>query len=73
MDSADEVYKAALTAMGKADLIAGVHASAFRAILASQPKPTDARRGNPVLAVDSAPTIPDFAAAFPNARVIHQG
>ena len=51
MDSAAEVYKAALTAM-KVD-IENVHPSAFKAVLLAQPKPGEATR-RPTIAQDSS-------------------
>ncbi len=60
MDSADEVYKFALTKLGvKLD---GVHASAFPAILAAQQRRSAARPGVvPVIAGDSAEEPPKEA------------
>ena len=63
MDSADAVYKAALEIM-KVD-VKGVHPSAYRHILAAQPKPSDAKV---TIASDSAIAAPsDMAECFPNA------
>lgn len=59
MDSANDVYKAALEIMGVE--VKGVHPSAYRAILQAHGKPSESRR----TASDSAP-LPDMAEAFPN-------
>jgi 8-oxo-dGTP pyrophosphatase MutT (NUDIX family) len=62
-DSADAVYKAALELL-KVD-VKGVHPSAYRHILAAQPKPGETK---PNLASDSAITPPsDMSECFPNA------
>lgn len=64
MDSAEDVYKAALKAL-KVD-VAGVHPSAYRAVLVAQPKPGEERKT--VLATDSIGVPPsDMSEAFPNA------
>lgn len=61
LDSAEEVYKAALTALGvKTD---GVHPSAYRSILEAQPKPGEQRRV--ALAHDSGGGASDFLTRFP--------
>jgi uncharacterized protein len=64
MDSADAVYKAALELL-KVD-VKGVHPSAYRHILAAQPKPGDNKTN---LASDSAITPPsDMSEVFPDAN-----
>lgn len=61
-DSAEGVYKVALETMGLD--IAGIHPSAYRAVLAAQPKPGDA----PVRRIAADQGLPsDFAAQFPDA------
>ena len=60
LDSADEVYKAALTVLGVD--VAGVHPSAYRHILAAQPK---AGTHQPILAHDSAALV-GVSELFPN-------
>lgn len=60
MDSAEEVYKAALTVLGVD--VTGVHASAYRHILAAQPK---AGTHQPILAHDSAALV-GVSELFPN-------
>jgi hypothetical protein len=60
-DSAEAVYRAALTTMG-VDLT-GVHPSAFRAILNAHPKPGTAPKQ---IAQDSAKLPDGFAARFPD-------
>lgn len=62
MDSADEIYKHALTTLGvKVD---GIHPSAFPAILDMQPKPGDKKRDAPVIAMDAS-QAQDFAKRYP--------
>jgi 8-oxo-dGTP pyrophosphatase MutT (NUDIX family) len=68
-DSADEVYKAALKSM-KVD-ITGVHPSAYRAILRSQPKPGSQREHAPAVAMDAA-GAKGFSERFPQAMRITQ-
>lgn len=63
MDTADDVYRTALDAVGVPTK--DVHPSAFRAMLALVPKPGDARPSTRV-AMDSA-GVADFAARFPGA------
>ncbi len=61
MDSAEGVYKAALEVMGVD--VAGIHPSAYKAVLTAHPKPGDAPRRT--VAQDSA--LPaDMSEAFPN-------
>lgn len=60
MDSAEEVYKAALTVLGVD--VTGVHASAYRHILAAQPK---AGTKQPILAHDGAALV-GVSEMFPN-------
>lgn len=67
-DSADDVYKAALTSRGVK--IDGVHASAFKAILHAQPKPGQQRQVSEPLALDAAASK-DFAERFPGAAKIN--
>lgn len=62
MDSADEVYKAALEIL-KVD-VKDVHPSAYRAVLMAQPKPGDTPK--PRIAQDSSPTSAVLE-AFPGA------
>jgi 8-oxo-dGTP pyrophosphatase MutT (NUDIX family) len=62
MDSAEAVYKAALEVM-KID-VAGVHPSAYKAVLVAQPKPGDMPK--PRVAADAAMPS-DFLEAFPGA------
>lgn len=63
MDSAENVYKAALEVL-KVD-VKDVHPSAYKAVLMAQPKPGDAPK--PRLAADSQ--LPgDFSEAFPDAH-----
>jgi hypothetical protein len=62
MDSAEAVYKAALEVL-KID-VAGVHPSAYKAVLVAQPKPGDTPK--PRVAADSAMPS-DFLEAFPGA------
>jgi hypothetical protein len=69
-DTADDVYRAALTNLGvKLD---GVHPSAFPALLDAQPKPG----AKPRIAQDSRPsnsTADDYSKAWPGAaRIAHQ-
>ncbi len=64
-DSAEVVYKTALETMGVD--VAGVHPSAFRAILEAQPKPSEVK---PRIALDSA-RPQGFADRFPGASVRH--
>lgn len=63
-DSASDVYQSALEAMGVD--IKGVHPSAFRAILKSQPKP-NTKASNPAVAMDAA-AKKSFEERFPNAN-----
>lgn len=70
-DSAEDVYKAALEARGKATK--GIHPSAYRSILEMLPKPgTENRRhaGGNHIAMDSAKTK-GFAEMFPDAMRIN--
>lgn len=60
MDSAEEVYKAALTVLGID--VTGVHSSAYRHILAAQPK---AGTKQPILAHDGASLV-GVSEMFPN-------
>ena len=60
-DSAEDVYKAALTLLGVKT--AGIHPSAFRAVLEAQPK-ADAGRATTVVAMDSK-TAATVAEKFP--------
>jgi len=62
MDSAEDVYKAALEIM-KVD-VKDVHPSAYRAVLMAQAKPGDTPK--PRIAQDSSPSA-DFHDTFPNA------
>lgn len=67
-DSAAAVYKAALDVM-KVD-VEGVHPSAYRAVLAAQPKPGEVNK--PRVAMDAEADISAFAKLFPDApRVKH--
>lgn len=66
-DSAEEVYKTALKAMGVD--VKGVHPSAFRSILEHVPQPSNKATVDPLLATDSAATA-DFAKRFPGAAAI---
>ena len=69
-DSAEEVYRAALATLGVD--IAGVHASAYRAILEAQPKPgTQRALDHGRLALDSA-SMKSFAERYPHAAAIKQ-
>ena len=63
MDSAESVYKAALEIL-KVD-VKGVHPSAYRHILAAQPKPGEERKTH--IAQDSAPPT-DMSEVFPDAH-----
>ncbi|WP_174958557.1 DUF2213 domain-containing protein [Burkholderia aenigmatica] len=63
MDSAEEVYKAALELM-KVD-VKDVHPSAYRAVLMAQPKPGDAPKHR--IAQDSAADVNVVLEAFPGA------
>jgi 8-oxo-dGTP pyrophosphatase MutT (NUDIX family) len=64
MDSAEAIYKAALDVL-KID-VAGVHPSAYKAVLVAQPKPGDAP---PKARIASDSQLPgDFSDAFPNAH-----
>jgi uncharacterized protein len=63
MDSADEVYKAALEIL-KVD-VKDVHPSAYRAVLMAQPKPGDAPK--PRIAQDAATATSAVLEAFPGA------
>ncbi len=65
MDSADEVYKAALHAL-KVD-IAGVHPSAYRHILLAQPNPNEAKKAARPLASDSSLSS-DIMDQFPDLK-----
>lgn len=65
-DSAETVYKTALETMGVD--IAGVHPSAYRAILQAQPKPGEVKA--PRIAQDSG-RPQGFLDRFPNAQVRH--
>jgi hypothetical protein len=67
-DSAESVYRAALTALGLGDKIKNVHASALAAILDMQPLP-DRRPKAPIVAMDSA-GAKSFAERFPDANRI---
>jgi hypothetical protein len=67
-DSAESVYRAALTALGLGDKIKNVHASALGAILDMQPLP-DRRPKAPIVAMDSA-GAKSFAERFPDANRI---
>jgi hypothetical protein len=65
-DSAETVYKTALETMGVD--VAGVHPSAYRAILQAQPKPGEVKA--PRIAQDSG-RPQGFLDRFPNAQVRH--
>jgi len=67
-DSAEAVYRAALTALGFGDKIKEVHSSALAAILDMQPLP-DRRPKAPIVAMDSA-GAKSFAERFPDANRI---
>jgi uncharacterized protein len=68
-DSAEAVYKAGLDVLGID--VAGVHPSAYRAILVAQPKPGDAPAKQARIATDAASTD-RFNKLFPDApRVKH--
>ena len=67
-DSAESVYRAALTALGLGDKIKDVHSSALAAILDMQPLP-DRRPKAPIVAMDSA-GAKSFAERFPDANRI---
>lgn len=68
-DSAEAVYKAGLDVLGID--VAGVHPSAYRAILTAQPKPGDAPAPKTRQAMDAA-GADDFKKLFPDApRVRH--
>jgi 8-oxo-dGTP pyrophosphatase MutT (NUDIX family) len=67
-DSAEAVYRAALTALGLGDKIKEVHASALRTILEMQPLP-DRRPKAPAVAMDAA-GAKNFAERFPEANRI---
>jgi hypothetical protein len=64
-DSAEAVYRAALTALGIGEKIKDVHSSALPTILELQPLP-DRRPKAPTVAMDSA-GAKSFAERFPNA------
>ena len=67
-DSAEGVYRMALTTMGID--ITDIHPSAYKAVLMAHPKPGINRES---LAADSASTTIDMSAAFPNAaRLTHR-
>ena len=66
-DSADAVYKTALTALGHN--VDGVHPSAFPAILAALPKPGAKATQTARVAMDSASSA-SFASMFPGAAKI---
>ena len=65
-DSAEDVYKTALTALGVA--LDDVHPSAYKHILAAQPKPSAA----PVTQAMDEANYHDFAEKFPAASLITQ-
>jgi uncharacterized protein len=67
-DSAEAIYRAALTALGIGDKIKNVHASALPTILEMQPLP-DRRPKVPTVAMDSA-GAKSFAERFPGANRI---
>ena len=67
-DSAEAVYRAALTALGLGDKIKDVHASALPTILEMQPLP-DRRPKAPSVAMDAA-GAKSFAERFPDANRI---
>jgi uncharacterized protein len=68
-DSAEGVYRAALTAMGLGDKIKDVHASALRTILEMQPLPDSRPKAKPSIAMDAA-GAKSFAERFPDANRI---
>jgi uncharacterized protein len=68
-DSAEGVYRAALTAMGLGDKIKDVHASALRTILEMQPRPDGRPKAKPSIAMDAV-GAKSFAERFPDANRI---
>ncbi|CCE05772.1 conserved hypothetical protein [Bradyrhizobium sp. STM 3843] len=68
-DSAEGVYRAALSAMGLGDKIKGVHASALPTILEMQPLPGSKPKPTPTVAMDAA-SAKGFADRFPEASRI---
>jgi 8-oxo-dGTP pyrophosphatase MutT (NUDIX family) len=68
-DSAEAVYRAALTALGLGDKIKDVHASALRTILEMQPLPDSRPKAKPSIAMDAA-GAKSFAERFPDANRI---
>jgi hypothetical protein len=68
-DSAESVYRAALTALGLGDKIKEVHASALRTILEIQPLPDSRPKAKPSVAMDAA-GAKSFAERFPEANRI---
>ena len=68
-DSAEAVYRAALTALGLDDRIKDVHASALRTILEMQPLPDSRPKAKPSVAMDAA-GAKSFAERFPDASRI---
>jgi uncharacterized protein len=71
-DSAEGVYRAALTAMGLGDKIKDVHASALPTILDMQPLPGSKPKAKPAMAMDAA-GAKSFAERFPDANRIKLG
>jgi len=71
-DSAEGVYRAALTAMGLGDKIKDVHASALPTILDMQPLPGSKPKPKPSMAMDAA-GAKSFAERFPDANRIKLG
>lgn len=66
-DSAEAVYRTALTALGKD--VTGIHPTALRAVLEAQPQ-SNSRPQQRVIASDSADAVADFAKRFPGAARI---
>jgi hypothetical protein len=69
-DSAESVYRAALTALGLGEKIKDVHASALRTILEMQPLPDNRPKAKPSVAMDAA-GAKSFAERFPEANRIN--
>ena len=67
-DSADDVYKAALDALGVN--VDGVHPSAFRHLLKAQRRPADTGGVRPALRLASDSSMDNFAEQFPEASRI---
>jgi hypothetical protein len=68
-DSAEAIYRAALSALGLGDKIKDVHASALPTILDLQPLPGSQPKAKPSVAMDAA-GAKSFADRFPNANRI---